>query len=83
MASFWPAVQCPGTVQMKWCSPAVVRVMLVGPAVEMEMGLVALQASNAPFVTFATSCELLAKLKTVTKSIGIRLFRGGSRNYVE
>ena len=66
IASFWPAAQCPGKVQMKWCSPAVVRVMLVGPVVEMEMGLVELQASNAAFVTFATSCELLAKLKTRT-----------------
>ncbi|MGI4329155.1 hypothetical protein ACR2WG_26520 [Klebsiella pneumoniae] len=30
----------------------------------MEMGLVALQASNAAFVTSATSCEPLVKLKT-------------------
>lgn len=36
-ASFWPALQCPGKVQVKKCSPAAARVILAGEVAVREM----------------------------------------------
>lgn len=68
MATFWPEEQRPGTVQMKKCWPAVVRVILAGGTVEMERVLAPLHESKAAFVTSATSCAPLLKLKTKMSS---------------
>lgn len=62
--NFWPLLQWPGKVQMKWWSPAEVSVILAGLLFSTEMGLLPLQESEALFVTFVTSCRPLAKLKT-------------------
>lgn len=64
MATFWPAEQWPGTVHMKKCWPAVVRVILDGGTVEMERVLAPLHELKAVCVTSATSCAPSLKLKT-------------------
>ena len=55
-------------MQMKWWVPAEFRVILVGPVVDKEMGLVPLHPSKADCVTSATLCALVWKLKTAIDS---------------
>lgn len=69
MASFWPKPQWPWKVQMKWCSPADVRVMLVREVLERERGFVVLHESNDSLVTSATLCAFSVKLNTANNSI--------------
>ena len=74
MASCWPSVQWLGKVQVKKCSPAVVRVILAGLVVVRLMVVVVSHALYAAFVTSATLWDPLTKLNTRVSPIRKVLF---------